>query len=119
MTLYDLLKQARDIEYRLTSTVIPIKLHGRECELKLELKSEGDKQWVEIRIYRKRVSTQELKEVLGGLATMDAVEIGINTETFKEKDAIDQAYTNMMLNNGHPEQNIPITDQQERESKKW
>lgn len=50
MTLIELLKQIRSIESRmLTTEGIPLKMYGKNCQVKLELYGDNGNYWVEVR----------------------------------------------------------------------
>ena len=65
MTLFQLLKQIRDIEaHLLTTDGVPLKMHNCDIGIELELQGENGNYWVDVKLKRKPVNIDEFKKVI-------------------------------------------------------
>ncbi len=80
MTLFQLLKQIRDIEaHLLTTDGIPLKMHNCDIDLELELQGENGDYWVDVKLKRKPISIDEFKEAISKQKVKSAVVLGNQT----------------------------------------
>lgn len=63
-TLAELQQECEKIGRRVTDANLPLKMYGKNCQVKLELYGDNGNYWVDVKLKRKPVSIEEFKKIV-------------------------------------------------------